>query len=87
MVVHNIKTILVEPSPEMRLCNSKTDSIRKSLTEWTSGDFNAVSVVSLRMAGGQRVDLAETFKVFNGELVPKEDEQNVLKCATVGVVS
>jgi hypothetical protein len=87
VVVHDIKTILVEPSPKMRLCNSKTDSIRKSLAEWTSGDFDAIRVVSLRMAGGQRVDLAEAFKVFNGELVPKEDEQNVLKSATVGMVS
>lgn len=87
MVIHNIKSILVEPSSKMRLCNSKTNSIRKSLTEWTSGNFNAVRVVSLRMAWGQRVDLAEAFKVFNGELVPKEDEQNVLKSATVGMVS
>ena len=87
VVVHDIKSILVEPSTEMRLCNSKTDSIRKSLPKWTSGDFNAIRVVSLRMAGGQRVDLAEVFKVFNGEPIPKEDEQNVLKSATVGMVS
>ena len=71
----------------MRLCNRKTDSIRKSLSEWTGGDFNAIRVVSLGMAGGQRVDLAEGFEVFNGELVPEEDEQNVLKSATVGMVS
>ena len=87
VVVHDIKTILVEPSTEMRLCNGKTDSIRKSLPKWTSGDFNAIRVVSLRMAGGQRVDLAEVFKVFNGEPIPKKDEQNVLKSAAVGMVS
>ena len=87
VVVHEIKTILVETSTKVRLCNSKTDSVRKTLPEWTSGDFNAICVVSLRMAGGQRVDLAEIFKVFNGEPIPKKDEQNVLKSATVGMVS
>jgi len=71
----------------MCLCNSKTDSIRKSLSEWTSGDFNAIRVIRLWMAGGQRVDLAEVFKVFDSEPVPKEDEQNVLKSATVGMVN
>jgi len=85
--VHNLTPILIEPSTKMRLCNSKADSIRKSLSERAGGNFNAIGVVGLRMAGGQRVDLAEVLKVFNGELVAKEDEQNVLKSATVRVVS
>ena len=87
VIVHDIKSILVEASTKVRLGNSKTDSVRKSLPEWTSGDFNAIRVVSLRMAGGQRVDLAEVFKVFNGEPIAKKDEQNVLKSAAVGMVS
>lgn len=85
--MHDIKPILVEPGTKMRLCNSNTDSIRKSLSEWASSDFNAISVVSLRMAGSQGVDLAEAFKVFNGELIAEEDEHDVLKGATVGMVS
>lgn len=71
----------------MRLCNSNTDSIRKSLSEWASGDFDAISVIRLRMAGSQRVELAEILKVIDGELVAKEDEYNILKSTTVGMVS
>jgi hypothetical protein len=87
VVVHNIKPVLVETSTNMRLCNSKTNSICKSLSKWASSDFDAISVMSLGMAGGQGVDLTEGFQVVDGELVAEEDEQDVLKRATVAMIS
>ena len=71
----------------MCLCNSETDSIREPLSKWASSDFNAISVVSFRMTGSQRVDLAKVLKVFNSELVAEKDKHNVLKSATVGMVN
>lgn len=57
VVGKEIKARLVEFSGALGLCDSQTDGIRETLTEWTSGDFYTGCVVSFGVTRCDAVDL------------------------------
>lgn len=57
VVVEQLVAGLVENGGGVPLSNRKTDGVGETLAERTSGDLNTGSVVSLRVTGGDGVDL------------------------------
>ncbi len=85
VVVDELVAGLVEGSGGLALSNGETDGVGETLAERAGGDLNALSVVRLRVTGGDGVDLTEVLQVVDGELVAKEVQQRVLEHAAVAV--
>ena len=63
MVVDKVVSGLVEDSSSVLLSDSKTDGVGETLTEGSGSDLNTWSVVGLRMAGCDTVDLLKVVSV------------------------
>ena len=67
----------VEHAAHTTLCVSKTNSGGQALTERTGGDFNALSVLVLGVAGGEGTPGAQFLQVLHLEAVTAEEELSV----------
>lgn len=63
MVVDKVISGLVEHGSSVLLSDSQTDGIGETLTEGSGSDLNTWSVVGLRMAGCDAVDLLQAVSV------------------------
>lgn len=59
VVVEELEAGLVVDTSGVSLSNGQTNSVGETLAQRTSGDLNSGSVVSLRVTGGDAVELLE----------------------------
>jgi hypothetical protein len=55
VVINQVETRFVDYGSGMLLCNGKTNGVGKALSKRPSCHFDAIGIVSLRVAGGKTV--------------------------------
>ena len=81
-VVDEVESWLVVDSGHVRLRDTETDTVGESLSEGTSGDFDAVGVAGFGVSWGQGADLTEVLEIVQRQLEAEEVEEHILEGAS-----